>query len=445
MSAVRVRLAVLGALAASTTFAACLSQTAGPTPGGDDAGFAFDGPGLPDVNEGDSAPPPASPDAGTDATIEDAGQDTTIAVEGGPDTSAPDAGSDATVEDAGTDTSVAEAGSDTFAPDASAPDAAVEDAGPDVSIVDTGAPDAGPPDAAPVDAGPPDAIATIATGQHTPWWIVVDGINAYWTNFASGDIVQMALDGGAPTILTNVGSNNANGMAVSATTIYWTNFTANTVESIPIGGGSVKTIASGEYSPQFMTVDQNNVYWAYNGKFVGSGGVVAAPLDGGPAVQLVTSDLPLAVTVQGDTLAYTNWTGAGSINTVLVDGGSPQTLIPNLALPEDITQQAGRYYFAANTDGGTRSLWAASVAGPPVTLLYLSNNVSRLAVDGKYVYWTENAAGNVFALPLDADGGAAPIPIATSQSQPVAVTVVGGYVYWTNEGDGTVRRAPAPQ
>jgi sugar lactone lactonase YvrE len=424
----------------------CISDDSSPaTPGVDASLPPLDGalPGLDAGGTHDSSLP------GIDGTIPDA---TT------PDATIPDATtSDTTVEDA----------ADATANDATVPDTSVDDAGTDAADatvapdapVDTGAPDVGTdaedaalPDAALPDAGadangPADAsvdvIETLAQNQKSPFDVTVDSNNVYWTNTTDGTVMQYALDGGALTTLATTGNFQANGIAVSATTVYWTDFNSGNVQSIPIGGGDASTIATGEQEPQLMTIDSNNVYWAVQASQLDAGGLMAAPLDGGPPVRLAPGN-PVGVVVSGDTVAFTNDTAPGSIVSVLTDGGSPFTVFVGSTFPNSITRAGSTYYFGAQEDGGAspRSVWTVSVSGPPAQILWHGQTVGRIVNDGTHLFWVDNGTGQVLESSLAPADGEAPIVIAQGQGGPIGLAVAGGYVYWANYNEGTIRRAP---
>ena len=62
----------------------------------------------------------------------------------------------------------------------------------------------------------------------------------------------------------------------------------------------------------------------------------------------------------------------------------------------------------------------------------------RLALDGTYVYWSNNLGGAVMRAPKD--GSAAPSIVSTAV-EPWGIVVAGSYVYFTDQ-NATIQRAP---
>ncbi|MBK7585069.1 MAG: hypothetical protein IPI67_33385 [Myxococcales bacterium] len=65
------------------------------------------------------------------------------------------------------------------------------------------------------------APVTLASGQTTPWYIVVDATSVYWTTYTwPGSVMKVDLGGGTPVTLAS-GQNFPIGVAVDATSLYW--------------------------------------------------------------------------------------------------------------------------------------------------------------------------------------------------------------------------------
>jgi hypothetical protein len=217
--------------------------------------------------------------------------------------------------------------------------------------------------------------------------------------------------------------------------------------SVPLDGGDPVELADAGTSAYRIAVDRTNVYWTnyYDGV------VAKTPLDGGAMTNLVAFQDGItscgAVAVAGSTVYFaTTQNGNGNLQSVSVDGGTPVALTPvESSWADSLALGANAIYWPANAellrtplDGGASVSVASSV------------NANGIAMDAKYVYWTDQAGGTVggevMRVPLD--GGPA-VPLATQLPSPQAIAVDGAGVYWTDYpasnatgADGTVFMAP---
>ena len=99
----------------------------------------------------------------------------------------------------------------------------------------------------------------LASGQ-TPREIAVDATSVYWTSYADGAVMKVAIGGGAPTLLAS-GQKDPFAIAVDAASVYWTNLGDGTVMKVAIGGGDPTVLASGQISATGIAVKAGRVYW----------------------------------------------------------------------------------------------------------------------------------------------------------------------------------------
>lgn len=244
----------------------------------------------------------------------------------------------------------------------------------------------------PLTGGPP---VTLASGPGSGDSIVVDATNVYWTaevTAANWNVLQMPLLGGAPTTLVT-GLPSASSVAVDTTSVYFgSGYPASGSEwigRVPIGGGSVVTLVSGQPLIGDIALGASAVYWTAATYF---GAVLSAPIAGGTASTVASSQNPIALALDTSNLYWTSGTG---VMEVALAGGTPTSL--------------GRI-----------------VSGQPY----------GLATDGTNVYWTD--APGVVKVPVN---GGTPTPVATDSSSPQRIALGGTQVFWT-DSIGNLMTAP---
>jgi hypothetical protein len=117
----------------------------------------------------------------------------------------------------------------------------------------------------------------LAGGSVTSVWtraapgLVSDGVSLYWAN--GNSLMAVSINGGsAPTTLTT-SVTDLIAMAVDESRLYWTDRLLGAVLTMPKGGGTVITLAINQTSPEGIAIDSTSVYWT-NSAPIGGGAVM---------------------------------------------------------------------------------------------------------------------------------------------------------------------------
>ncbi len=235
----------------------------------------------------------------------------------------------------------------------------------------------------------------IATGEGGPIGITADGVNVFWSNRDSGQIVRAAPDGSARTVLTSGQTATLSLMDSDRADVYWTAFGAGTVYATPKAGGAVRVVATAA-GASGMVVWGGYVYF---GNF-GAGVVYRAPASGGAAT-VVQSGLP------------------GRLSVAATDGTS---------------------LYLASAD--TNSIYRMPIGGGALTTLATGQSYPvGIALDQQYLYWGNAGSGAVMRMPL---AGGAPTAIVTGLGMPDGVAADDRYVYWADYTAGRIGRIAKP-
>jgi hypothetical protein len=184
-------------------------------------------------------------------------------------------------------------------------------------------------------------------------------------------------------------------MVVYGGNVYWTNPAMGTVSSLSVAGGTPTPVASGQNDPVFLATDGAYLYWTNNAHNTSAGSVMRSLFDGGMTIPIATGQLsPTNIAVNSSRAYFATLTEVVSVG---LDGGTPAMLAPG-----------GPY---------------------------------DIALDSRYVYWTDYGGGTVMGLPL---GGGAAFTLASGQAGPNGIAVDSSAIYWTNYDGGEIMKVAKP-
>ncbi len=182
----------------------------------------------------------------------------------------------------------------------------------------------------------------------------------------------------------------------------------------------------------------------------------APPVDAGPpcVVGGTTELLPVTVScaaappgriaVAGDYVYWTVQGGSAVVGRAPLAGGFPETIASDRAAAVGLAVDARFVYYTQPAAG--RIMRVALGGGLPVALATGLDTPLLLALNaspegGASLYWTGGhvaGGGTVMKLALASD--AAPVVLIDGQTSPRAIAVQDGFVYWTDVMDGTILR-----
>ncbi len=223
---------------------------------------------------------------------------------------------------------------------------------------------------------------------------------------------------GRCTYVLAEGLDAPTGIAVDATNVYFTEDILHQVGKVSIRGGAVTTLASDQDLATGIAVDARNVYWTNE---VGGGSVLSLPLGGGTPETLVSGRSgPSCVAVEGTNVYFSDT----SVNAVPIGGGAVVTLSAS-GSPLSVAVDAENVYWTIEQT----AVMKVPLGGGTAVTLALGDNPSRIAVNATSVFWTDTIALTVMTVPIG--GGALVTLAADSTSTPVGIAADEDHVYWT--------------
>jgi hypothetical protein len=251
----------------------------------------------------------------------------------------------------------------------------------------------------------------LASGQPYPRNLVVDSDYVYWTNegttpknHTDAAVMKVSLDGGDALVAAADGAEPL-AIANDADTLYWTTgYGAPTLRKMPIAGGEAETLAPD----------------------IGS----------------------WSITLDGDQIYATSYTGRGLLS-VPTDGAAPSVLYPT-GVGNVVYDSENLYFATGDPDGSFTGVFRAVMlvsmpkGGGDLTVLTSGVDlplagVNSLVLASNSLYWGDATRGTVETVELDGTGRRI---IASDQHSVFGIGADADYLYWTSDRQGGVLKAP---
>lgn len=231
------------------------------------------------------------------------------------------------------------------------------------------------------------------------------------------------------------------GLEVTSTYVFWAASTVNSIRRASLLLASPYSISSVEPRPFDVASADGYVYWTNEGVTTDGGSVRRCSTAGGVPLEIAPGqNQPRGIAVGTDEVYWTNF-GSGQVLRAPIGGGAQPVEIASLQQgPESIVLPAGSVHvYWANTGGG--SIMRASLSGgsPELVAQASPSGLGDIAVQGENVYWTDYTEQAVMKGCLCGGGS---MPVATGQSDPLALAVDATHAYWVNGQSGTIMKAP---
>jgi virginiamycin B lyase len=233
--------------------------------------------------------------------------------------------------------------------------------------------------------------------------------------------------------------------------LYWSNTPRRarkyrgTIGRAKLNGTDInKKFITGASLPTAVLVFGRYLYWANIASLRnGAGTIGRAKLNGTDVNEkfITGASEPAGLTAAHSYIYWTNhngWIGRARLNGTDADQKFIKTAQPNG--PDDVVAGSGHLYWANDYNIGRARLNGTDVKQNFIAVPNGPSGVSGLAVNSRYIYWTDETAGRIGRARLN--GTHVNQKFITGAAFPeVGLAVDTRYIYWTNNKTGTIGRA----
>jgi hypothetical protein len=281
----------------------------------------------------------------------------------------------------------------------------------------------GPGDGSVADGETLSESTTVLVPQAGGVRVATDGATVFWTNSRMGGVYACSVAGcnATPTLIA-AAQVDAWDIALGPEHVYWT--AANNVMSCALSGcgGSPRYLGTHVPPPRGIAFDPRSgyLYWA-------SGNIWRCLT---PACDITTRGFI------GAMLDLPGGSG-GSLSVFAVDADNGRV---------HWVGYDGETIFSTPSDGFSslpvftpETMPVAAAPNEAWITLASRQSPGGIVTDGRYVYWTNTASGEVMKCLTDGSQSGATV-IAAGQDQPTDMAIDDGALYWINRGGGTLMR-----